>query len=109
MNIHVLKSTFSILSHLNHISDYAGLSPSLGQEDPGGVDLDGDNFPPSPGFVLPREGGVVESFQAVTALTDGPTDQLPVNFLIVSRLYHPNYGPVLIIDEELPSLTNKYV
>ena len=109
MYIHVLKSTFSILSHLNHISDYAGLSPSLGQEDPGGVDLDRDNFSPSPGFVLPREGGVVESFETVTALTDGPADKLPVNFLIVGRLYHPNYGPVFIVDQELTSLGIKYL
>ena len=79
-------------------------SPSLYRENPGGVDLDCNSFSPRPCSDVPREGGVVESFKSVTALTDGPADKLPVNFLIVDRFDHPNYLPVFTVDVEVSSL-----
>ena len=84
-------------------------SPSLYREDPGGVDLDCNHFFPTPGFALPREGGVVESFKTVTALTDGPGDKLPVNHLIVGRFDHPNYLPVFAVDVEASSLVKSRI
>ena len=66
------------------------VSPSLYWEDPVGVDLDCNIFPARLLPDVPREGGAEESFQAVTALTDGPADKLPVNLLIVGRVDHPN-------------------
>ena len=82
-------------------------SPSVNREDPGGVDLNCNNLSSRPCSAAPREGGVVESFKTVTSLTDGSADKLPVNFLIVSRLYHPNYLPVFTVDVEMSSLVNR--
>ena len=79
-------------------------SPSVNREDPGGVDLDCNNFSPRPCSAAPREGGVVESFKAVPSLTNSSVDKLLVNFLIAGRFNHPNYRPVFIVDEELTSL-----
>ena len=84
-------------------------SPGLHREDPGGVDLDCNNFSPSPfSALLPREGGVEESLITVTSLTDGSTDKLPVNFLILAKFYHPDYLPVLAVDGEISSLVIQY-
>ena len=84
-------------------------SPSVNREDPGGVDLNCNNFSPRPCSAAPREGGVVESFKSVTSLTDGSADKLPVNFLIISGLYHPNYLPVFTVDVEMSSLVIRII
>ena len=85
------------------------LSPSLDRKNPGGVDLDSNNFSPSPfSALLPRKGGVEESLITVTPLTDGSTDKLPVNFLILAKFYHPDYLPVLAVDVEISSLVIQY-
>ena len=84
-------------------------SPSLNREDPRSVDLDCNTFSARLFPDVPREGGVVESFKSVTSLTDGSADKLPVNFLIVSRLYHPDYLPVFTVDVEMSSLVIEYL
>ena len=84
-------------------------SPSLNREDPRSVDLDCNTFSARLFPDVPREGGVVESFKTVTALTDGPGDKLPVNLLIVGRFDHPNYLPVFAVDVEASSLVKSRI